>query len=198
VSVLAATPESSSLLDRQRSVINAQQGELSGVPIDTLLDEFAPGVKGTELGKNLQKFDSYYQELNEKLNKRIKATSRDPFKSNLSPQTRPKVNQNTRSAGGSRTAPGLLNQVKAAVGLPERAFSSSSDTPGIAFKGFMKAGGENAALLEINGLGVVVVREGDVVGVGYEEETMIRIVKINKLSVSLEVGGVEAGVVLHK
>jgi len=168
---------------------------------ENMISEILPEIEGTELGKNLKILENYYQQVNLRLNKQLKGEkgARDPFQSLVQQRARqlPSKNNGLSNSEINLNDTSLLNKLKSAVGdevssTGLRSFIGDSvPQPDIQLRGFMKVEGKNAALLEIKGLGVVVVRKNDKVGVARVGggDTVIRIVDINKLSVSVEVGG---------
>lgn len=128
-----------------------------------------------EVGFNL--LDSYYDSLDVQLGKKMEVRRRDPFAK--AETASPSGGFVPRSTEPLRDAQGKV--LNAAVGV-------TSDMPNMKFQGFMEQKDGKAALLEINGMGTFVVREGDKIGMQQINGTVIRVVEINKLNLTIEIG----------
>jgi len=154
-------------------------------------------IDTTDLGKNLQTLDDYYDQVNKKLNKRLGNQARDPFEKLLAPQSKsdpqiakPRFIPRAKQAG-SKEAKSFLNK-----GSSLR--TSSSELPVMQFRGFIKSEQEKAGLLEIQGQGTFVVHEGDKVGLQQlGGDMVIRVVEINALNLIVEFGSLGEKVVVQ-
>ncbi len=154
-------------------------------------------VESSNLTKNLKLLENYYQQVNEGLNSKLKDGARDPFQQLVLPPeysaSRNSIEQaaaKPASLSGGTSAPVVMRSIRGRAGL----------LPAMQFRGFMRVNGKNAALLDIAGVGSVVVKIGDKVGMGRvdnDEEMVIRIVEINALNVTVEVGSLGERVVVQ-
>lgn len=162
-------------------------------------------IASSDLDKNLKLLENYYQQVNEKLNSKLKGGARDPFQPLVFPQEysstpetyglhsqNPIAQSNVQKTllGSGASKPVVMRSVRGRIGM----------LPAMQFRGFMRMDGKSAALLDITGVGSVVVKIGDKVGMGRmdnEDETVIRIVEINSLNVTVEVGSLGERVVVQ-
>jgi hypothetical protein len=171
--------------------------------VQRLIAPVLPKVTETDLGKNLKLLEDYYQQIDRSLNAKLQRGARDPFE----PLVQAESPMSVPERGGSRFIPELLNtfsrnlsadSVSAVAIRPVR--KSNVMLPAMKLKGFMRVDGVSTALLEVEGVGAVVVKEGDKFGMGRlgsEDEAVIQVVEINKLNVIVEAGSLGERIVVQ-
>lgn len=154
-------------------------------------------INTTDLGKNLQTLDEYYDQVNKKLNKRLGNQARDPFEKLAAPKT--KTEQKLAK-------PRFIPRSKDAKSKNANSFrskttsfgSSENELPVMQFRGFIKSDEGKAGLLEIQDQGTFVVHEGDKVGLQQlGGDMVIRVVEINALNLIVEFGSLGEKVVVQ-
>lgn len=125
--------------------------------------------------------DDYYKEVNKQLDKRLDR-SREPFASRLPAESSPVSIQEKH-----RASVGVSKSVHRASG---RALTSLEGVPVMSVKGYLENDGERAALLEVEEIGVFVVREGDKVGLQKMAGlgSVLNVLEINELNLTLSIG----------
>ena len=173
------------------------EAEESPAPNKGVVDGY---VASTDLGKNLQAVEDYYQEINRQLDKQMNARARDPFEklvdsesseANAKPRFIPRK-LNSTTTGGNEAANGVSKPNM------KRARANLGSLPTMQFRGFLKSNGDKAGLLEISEQGTFVVHEGDQVGLSQSNgEMVVRVVEINELNLIVEFGSIGTKVVVQ-
>ncbi|RDE18313.1 hypothetical protein DV711_16770 [Motiliproteus coralliicola] len=128
------------------------------------------------------KMETYYQTLNQQLDKHLKNRPRDPFNNpyqnstDLSFKPQSKLNS-TPAAPTTANAPVFKRR-------------SNAGLPNMSFKGMIVVNNEKQALLEIEGVGTFVVKEQDKVGLQQVNSTgaVLHVIQINELNLIMETG----------
>ena len=187
------------------AVVGVEKGDAAGT--ESIIESVLPEFEDSDLGKNLKLLENYYQQVDEKLNSQLQRGARDPFQQLVLPPERPSdtyVEQSRQLSGQSKITNSSLSGASSKAmgkGSVMRPLRGRNDMlPVMQFRGFMRVEGMNAALLDIVGVGSVIVKVGDKVGVGRMDggdETVIRIVEISTLNVTVEVGSLGERVVVQ-
>lgn len=156
----------------------------------------AEHINSTDLSGNLKKLEQYYARVNQQLDKRLNRTQRDPFAD---------TSQTRAPAPPAKTdlfVPQSMKQSRAAQSsnLPAINRNNTEDNgiPRMQFRGFIRMDNQKAGLLNIDGLGTFVVKEGDKVGLQQmTNDTVVRIVEINPLNLIIEFGNLGEKVVIQ-
>lgn len=137
----------------------------------------------------LPKIEAYYQAIDKQLNKRSNNSQRDPFANTLSsvqntqqPQANPSFTRN--------------NQIFKAK---KDETTEDNPIPILSFKGILQQGDKKLALLNIEGQGTFVVKEGDKVGVQQvgNSAAVLHILEINELNLIIETGSYKEKMVVQ-
>jgi Tfp pilus assembly protein PilP len=138
----------------------------------------------------LPKIEAYYQAIDKQLNKRSTNSQRDPFANTLIPA------QNIQQQGQKNPAFTRNNQLfeKRNKTPPEE-----KSIPILSFKGILQQGNKKLALLNIEGQGTFVVKEGDKVGVQQvgSSAAVLHILEINELNLIVETGSYKEKMVVQ-
>ncbi len=137
----------------------------------------------------LPKIEAYYQAIDKQLNKRAPSNRRDPFVNTLpSAQHIEKPSQK-----GSVFSRNNLFKRK-----QERALGES-EVPKLSFRGILQQGEKKIALLNIEGQGTFVVKEGDKVGIQRvgSSAAVLHILEINDLNLIVETGSYKEKMVVQ-
>lgn len=138
----------------------------------------------TRDGSEFSAIAQYYEVLNSQLDKRLKRTPRDPFTSRVEPAPVDPVSPNAAPFTPSR-----YDREDRGSFLGSAVNRNDSGIPVMTFQGFIEQGEDKAALLHIDGIGVMVVREGDQVGLQQlSSELVIQVVRISDLNLVVETG----------
>jgi len=129
--------------------------------------------------------DDYYAEVNKQLDKRLNRT-RQPFVSQIDEAE--KVSRRREVSAPKQKSNTLSGVYSEELRRPLNLSSGSIDgLPVLSIKGFLENDGHRAVLLEIEGQGVLMVREGDKVGLQQMTDagSVLRVVEINELNLTL-------------
>lgn len=141
----------------------------------------------SDLDKNLEQLEAYYRSIDEQLNQRMRNGARDPFAEQM--QQAPIVPSTI-----SNKPPAFVPQ--AGIKTPANADGSGGGfrsfravLPKMNFQGFIASGKKRSALLNIDGIGTLVVAEGDTIGLQpISSDVVIKVVEINSLNLIVETG----------
>lgn len=155
---------------------------------------FAAVAEGNSLVLDTQnllpKIEAYYQAIDKQLNKRSSNSQRDPFANTLTPAQNI---QQQRQQNPSFTRNDQLFKKKSET-PPEE-----NPIPILSFKGILQQGNKKLALLNIEGQGTFVVKEGDKVGVQQvgSSAAVLHILEINELNLIVETGSYKEKMVVQ-
>ncbi len=139
------------------------------------------------LDKSLEQLEAYYRSIDEQLNQRMRNGARDPF---------------VEQVQGSVLAPAATSRQPAAF-VPQAGIKTPPEADGtgggfrsfraalpkMTFDGFISTGERKSALLNIEGVGTLVVAEGDTIGLQpFSGDVVIKVVEINSLNLIVETG----------
>lgn len=124
--------------------------------------------------------DAYYKEVNKQLDKRLNRR-REPFSNNM---IRQKENGEERVV-----IPGAAESISKKI-ITKYVPQEGGAFPEMTIKGYLEREGKKAALLEVAGLGVFVVQEGDRLGLHKmaNVSSVLHVLQINELNMVLGFG----------
>ncbi|WP_372832439.1 hypothetical protein [Pontibacterium sp.] len=158
-------------------------------------------LDSSDLAGNLKKLEQYYARVNQQMDKRLSRNARDPFAD--TEQTRQPSAPSLQKKDlfvPKRLSGNTTEDTKSSgkFSLSQAQQEESQGIPRMQFRGFIRMDGEKAGLLNINGLGTFVVKEGDKVGLQQmTSDTVVRIVEINPLNLIIEFGNLGEKVVIQ-
>ncbi len=163
-----------------------------GGAVSSEADRVRTAINSTDLGRNLQTLQNYYEEVNRQLDKRLKRKPRDPFAATeyTAPPPEPvAVEEPQQARFMPRSAEEFLDRKALGVEVPPENVPARGGLPFMNFRGYLQTGTGRAGLLDIEGIGAFIVREGDKVGLQQlGSDTVLRVVEINALNLIVEVG----------
>jgi len=145
----------------------------------------AEAVNHTTAENLVSVLDGYYEEVNRQLDKRLNRT-RQPFVAQIKQDPKTVERREVSTKQKNSASSGNFSNVSRRISD----FSSNSivGMPVLSIKGFLENEGEKAALLDIEGQGVLMVREGDKIGLQQvaDSAAVLRVVEINELNLTLK------------